>query len=162
MLRMILGQGRRRNERRREPPEDESLEEAHDDLPVEDNTDDLEPWLDCIKRVTHSVENSLQTLRIKTWVEQARKRKWKWAAEIYSGVGEKKWTHIALEWHPQIHSDLPRPQARRRPARPNARWTDELRNFFTSLQSERQWKDVCSNPDYWKTHESDFVNRDVK
>ena len=90
MLRMILGQGRRRKERRDEPPEDESWEETHDDTPEEDSRDDLEPWLDWIKRVTHSVESSLQKLRIKTWVEQARKRKWKWAAEMYSGAGEKK------------------------------------------------------------------------
>ena len=45
MLRMILGQGRRRKERRDEPPEDESWEETHDDTPEEDSRDDLEPWL---------------------------------------------------------------------------------------------------------------------
>ena len=161
MLRAVLGQGRRRIHRTPATPDGSEAtdsEEFPDNPPQEDSRDDVEPWLDWIKRVTHNVENSLQRLGIKTWVEQARKRKWKWAAKLYSGLGEQKWSHIALEWNPQIHSDAPRSTARRRPTRPNARWTDELRNFFTRLRLERAWNDVCSDPDFWKTHESNFIN----
>ena len=165
MLRAVLGQGRRRTQTAPETPDDRDATDSEDPLdapPEEDRRDELEPWLDWIKRVTHNVENNLQRLGIKTWVEQARKRKWKWAAELYSGLGERKWSHVALEWNPQVHCDAPRSTARRKPTRPNARWTDELRKFSKErLRPEQQWNDVCSNPDFWKTHENDFINRDV-
>ena len=71
-------------------------------------------------------------------------------------------SHAALEWNPQIHYDAPRPSARRRPTGPKLRWTDELRNHAKDrLQTEHEWNDVCSNPDFWKLHESTFINHDV-
>ena len=112
--------------------------------------------------MTHNAENTLQKLRIKTWIEQARNRKWKFASELFSGQGERKWTHAALEWNPQVHYDSQKPSARRRPTRPKSRWTDELRNHVKDrLRSEQEWDDVCSNPDFWKLHESTFINHDV-
>ena len=165
MLRAVLGQGRRRMQTAPETPDDRDDTDSEDPLDAaleEDRRDELEPWLDWVKRVTHNVENSLQRLGIKTWVEQARKRKWKWAAELFTGLGEQKWSHIALEWNPQEHCDARRSTARRKPTRPNARWTDELCKFSKErLRPEQQWSDVCSNPDFWKMHENDFINRDV-
>ena len=166
MLRMILGQGRRRTQRVTEQTTDQETAESEEaeavDPPEEDSRDELEPWVDWIRRVTHNVENTLKKMKIRTWVEQARKRKWKFAAELFSGTGERKWTHIALEWSPQIHSDALRPLARRKPTRPNMRWTDELQNFVKNhLRPERQWYDVCSNPVFWKTCEDQFVNANV-
>ena len=123
----------------------------------------MEPWVDWIRRVTHNVESSLQKLKIRTWVEQARKRKWRYAAELYSGRGERKWTHIALVWNPQLHSDTLRPTARRKPARPNLRWTDELQNFIKNrLQPGEAFNDVCTDPDFWTNHESTFINRIIE
>ena len=168
MLRTILGQGRRRIQgptERTSVHETADSEEEGGDLPCtpeEDSRDELEPWAEWIQRVTHNVENSLRRLKIRTWVEQARKRKWKFAAELYSGTGECKWTHLALEWNPQIHHDTIRPTARRNPTRPNLRWTDELRNFVkNNLRPERAWNEVCSSPDFWKKCEDQFVNEDV-
>ena len=168
MLRAILGQGRRRIQgatERTSVHETADSEEGEGDqscAPEEDSRDELEPWAEWIQRVTHNVENSLRRLRIRTWVEQARKRKWKFAAELYSGTGERKWTHLALEWTPQIHHDTIRPTARRNPTRPNLRWTDELHNFVkNNLRPERVWNEVCSNPDFWKKCEDQFVNEDV-
>ena len=163
MLRAILGQNRRRIQ---EPTERttpaESEEEGADDVPEEDSRDELEPWVEWIKRVTHNVENNLKRLKIRTWVEQARKRKWKFAAELYSGSGERKWTHLALEWNPQVHHDTFRPTARRNPTRPNLRWTDELHNFVKKrLSPARVWNEVCPNPDFWIECEDQFVNENV-
>ena len=163
MLRAILEHGRRRIQREVEPPDDDhASEQSAEDLPSTQVEDELEPWVDWIRRVTHNVENSLQRLRIRTWIKQARQRKWRFAAELFSGQGEQKWSHMALEWNPQLHYDAPRPSARRRPARPNLRWTDELRNHVKDrLRPEQEWNDVCSNPDFWKHHESTFINRDA-
>ena len=166
MLRAILGQGRRRIQR---PTERENVDETADseegggdDPPEEDSRDEVEPWVEWIQRVTHSVENNLKRLNIRTWVEQARKRKWRFAAELYSGLGERKWTHLALEWNPQVHHDTIRPTARRNPTRPNIRWTDELHNFVkNNLRPKRAWSEVCTNPDFWKNCEDQFVNEDM-
>ena len=93
-------------------------------------------------------------------IEQARKRKWKFAGELHSGDGEQKWTHLALRWDPQMHSDALRPTARRKPTRPNLRWTDELRTFVKEhVLPQQEWNDVCPNPDFWKMHESRFIDR---
>ena len=163
MLRAILGQGRRKiQEQIERATPAESEEEGTDVIPEQDSRDMLEPWIEWIKRVTHNVESSLKQFKIRTWVEQARKRKWKFAAELYSGCGERKWTHLALEWNPQIHHDPARPTARRNPARPNLRWTDELHNFVKNrLRPTRTWNEVCPNPDFWKRCEDQFVNEDV-
>jgi hypothetical protein len=163
MLRAILGQSRRRiQEQTERTTPAESEEEGADDVPEEDSRDELEPWVEWIKRVTHNVENNLKRLKIRTWVEQARKRKWKFAAELYSGSGERKWTHLALEWNPQVHHDTVRPTARRNPTRPNLRWTDELHNFVKKrLSPARVWNEVCPNPDFWIECEDQFVNEDV-
>ena len=165
MLRAILGQGRRKIERTTESTHAEengnSEEDGDNETPEEDDRDLLEPWVEWIQRVTHNVENILKRLNIKAWVEQARKRKWRLAAELYSGRGDQKWTHLALQWNPQMHYDGIRPTARRAPARPNLRWTDELHNFVRdNVRPERTWSEVCSNPEFWTTHESNFINRE--
>jgi hypothetical protein len=165
MLRMVLGQGRRRTQRTVLAAADhdnaESEETEADNPPEDDSRDHLEPWVEWIKRVTNNVEESLKRLNIRTWVEQAKKRKWKFAAELFSGKGERKWTHTAIEWNPQIHRDASRPLARRKPTRPNLRWADELQAFVKNhLRPERQWNDVCSDPDFWRNCEDQFVNDD--
>ena len=165
MLRMILGHGRRRTHRAQELGNgDNTSEDSQGESPAtqNDDGDELEPWVEWIRRVTHNVENTMQKLKIRTWIEQARKRKWRYAAELFSGDGERKWSHVALEWNPQVHYDPPRPSARRRPTRPKLRWTDELRNHIKDrLRPEQAWDDVCSNPDFWKLHESTFINHEV-
>ena len=163
MLRMILEQGRRRTERRHErQQEHQKSEDSEGDSASfqETEEDELETWVDWIRRVTHSVENSMKKLKIRPWIEQARKGKWKFAAELYTGSGEQKWTHVALKWNPQIHSDAPRPTARRKPTRPNLRWTDELRTYVKEqVRPVQEWNDVCLSPDFWKMHESRYINR---
>ena len=140
----------------REPLE-EDPEDSGEDLANDQNEEEnvLEPWLDWIRRVTHTAENNLQKLKIKTWTEQARKRKWRFAAELFSGSGEQKWSHLALGWNPQVHFDGTRSNARRKPARPNLRWTDELHNYVKDRpRPAQQWNAACSDLDFWKTHES--------
>ena len=165
MLRMILGQGRRRIQRASHSVNDaQESEDSEDDLAdaPDEPEDVLEPWIDWIRRVTHNAEQNLQRLKICTWIEQARKRKWRFAADLFSNSGDKKWSHISLQWNPQVHFDTPRPAARRKPTRPNLRWTDELRNYAREhLRPEQEWKDMCTDPEFWKNHEQDFITRNV-
>ena len=120
--------------------------------------EEVEPWADWIKRVTHSAEESLEKLKIKTWVEQARRRKWRWAEKLYCGTDQTKWANAVLAWNPQVHFDPPRPATRRRQAGPKKRWTDELEHFVRGLpQRHTTLKDVCTDPNFWKTYEKDYV-----
>ena len=57
--------------------QDSGSEHESEPEPQDEANSELEPWADWIKRVTHSAEESLEKLKIKTWVEQARRRKWR-------------------------------------------------------------------------------------
>ena len=157
MLRSILGQGRRRITRASHTEQDSQSE--HESEPnTEEVQDELEPWTDWIQRVTRSAEESLEKLKIKTWVEQARRRKWRWAAKLFCGTDQNKWTNIAPVWNPQVHFDHPKPTARRKQAGPKKRWTDELEHFVRNLPPQNTTlKDVCTDPNFWQTYENDYV-----
>ena len=158
MLRSILGQGRRRITRTSQTEQDSGSEHEAEPNTQEEANDELEPWAEWIRRVTHSAEESLEKLRIKTWVEQARRRKWRWAAKLYCETEQDKWTNAALAWNPQVHFDHPKPTARRKQAGPKKRWTDELEHFVRTLpQQNTTLKDVCTDPNFWQTYENDYV-----
>jgi hypothetical protein len=158
MLRSILGQGRRRITRTSQTEQDSGSEHEAEPNTQEEANDELEPWAEWIRRVTHSAEESLEKLRIKTWVEQARRRKWRWAAKLYCETEQDKWTNAALAWNPQVHFDHPKPTARRKQAGPKKRWTDELEHFVRTLpQQNTTLKDVCTDPNFWQTYEKDYV-----
>ena len=157
MLRSILGQGRRRITHASQSEQDSGSEHE-----LESNTgevqEELEPWTDWIQRVTHNAEESLEKLKIKTWVEQARRRKWRWAAKIFCEAEQDKWTATALAWNPQIHFDHPKPAARRKQAGPKKRWTDELEHFVRNLPPQNKTlRDICADPNFWITYEKDYV-----
>ena len=168
MLRLMLGQGRRRLE----PLHHDAASSGSD---VQSNTskngqpddnldekleDNLEPWVDWIKRVTHSVEASLKRLKIKNWVEQAREKKWKWAAKMWAENTNEKWSTISLLWDPQVHFDAPRPSTRRRPARPNTRWSDDIVKATQSISSRQDAQsELWRDPHFWRQHEEIYICR---
>ena len=92
MLRMMLGHGRRVIHTDSVGPD--SLEEdvqsnasntiRPEDEPPEDPRDDLEPWVEWIQRVTHHIEERVKRQGMRSWVEEARLRKWKWAQSLYA------------------------------------------------------------------------------
>ncbi len=167
MLRIILGQGRRRlrlstldatssgSDVQSNLSKDE--EQPHDVL-AESH---IEPWVDWIKRVTRSVEASMQRLKLKSWVEQARMRKWKWAAKMWTDGQDEKWSKISIRWNPQLHYDAPRPSTRRRAARPNTRWLDDIVKITQEVSPNQDahtelWRD----PNFWRQHEDKYIHRD--
>ena len=84
MLRMILGHGRRRIATATAAEPDSSGEDVQSnasnsvkpvDEPAEDPRDELEPWVDWIKRITRNVEERLKQLEMRTWIQEARLRK---------------------------------------------------------------------------------------
>ena len=164
MLRLVLGRGRRRVQNSSQDEEDlgsdvqsNVSEKTQSEAQVFSEGDDLEPWVEWIQRVTHEAEASLARLKIKTWVQQARRRKWKWAAKVICNCAEDRWARLAFEWDPRKHFDAPKPSARRRPSRPNARWFDEIDKFFTETLPQRE---LTKEMQVWIDYEEQFVNRD--
>ena len=161
MLRSMLGQGRRRVTHANRAEQDSGSEHEPELDTQEDVYEELEPWTDWIKRVTQSAEESLERLKIRTWVEQARRRKWRWASKLYCGMEPDRWTNMVLEWNPQVHYDHPKPTARRKQAGPKKRCTDELEHFVRKIPPQNMTlKDVCTDPNFWQTYEKDYMKND--
>ena len=142
MLRMILGRGRRRIETQNHDEgtsgEDDDSNAVEEEIPetgdATNQEEELEPFVDWLRRVTHEAESRLERLQIKTWVESARTRKWRWAAKIFCTHSEDRWARIAYEWDPRIHRDAGRRMARRRAAGQRKRWFDDIERFLTDQQ----------------------------
>ena len=157
MLRMILGRGRRRIEAQIQEDET-SGEDVQSNLAEEEipqiaesvnEEEEIEPFVDWIRRVTHEAESRLKRLEIKTWVESARARKWRWAARVLCTHGADRWARIAYDWDPRTHRDSGRRVARRRAAGPRKRWFDDIGKFFvetehlTAIPRQKQlWDDL--------------------
>ena len=155
---MILGRGRRRIEAQIQEDET-SGEDVQSNLAEEEipeiaesvnEEEEIEPFVDWIRRVTHEAESRLKRLEIKTWVESARARKWRWAARVLCTHGADRWARIAYDWDPRTHHDSGRRVARHRAAGPRKRWFDDIGKFFietehlTTIPRQKQhWDDLA-------------------
>ena len=168
MLRIMLGQGRRRlqpstrdsassgSDVQSNAPNDEGAQNEDSD---DDAGDQVEPWIDWIRRVTHSAEASLRRLYIKNWVEQVRTKKWKWAAKMWTHGEDEKWSKVSIRWNPQIHYDAPKPSTRRRAARPNTRWLDDIVKVTRQVSPHHAAQtELWSDPNFWRQHENTYIH----
>ena len=165
MLRIILGAPRRRVSA---PPPDtpsypqdgqaQDLSSKSTQSPdVCSNVDELEPWVDWIRRSTHEAELQLRRLHIADWITIQRCRKWEWASRV--ARDEHKWSHKVLNWDPQQHTRQRHIEhlhihchPQRRQARPKIRWCDDFvklagANWIQTTQSTSwsQMKDAYKN-----------------
>ena len=163
MLRMILRRGRRRLETQNQDDEtsgeDVQSNVAEEETPetqaTVDDQEELEPFIDWIRRVTHEAESRLQALNIKTWVESARARKWRWASKILCTHGADRWARIAYDWDPRVHHDAGRRIARRREAGQRKRWFDDIGKFFVEIHHSPS---IPCQREHWDNLEECFVN----
>ena len=114
------------------PPTPEQQQQHTDD--DTDETTDLEPWVDWIRRCTHEVEARMKKLRLDDWVTLQRRRKWRWAHKIATTT-QDTWTTIALQWDPTLDRQL---DARRRTGRPTPRWTDDIIDHIRQCKTMAQ------------------------
>ncbi|CAE8615196.1 unnamed protein product, partial [Polarella glacialis] len=81
----------------------------------EEDQEQLEPWLDWIKRLTHTAEDQMRMEGIDDWVRQQRRRKWKWAGHAARRT-DGRWSTTIIHWTPT--------DGRRRVGHPGKRWID--------------------------------------
>ena len=120
----------------------------------------LEPWVDWLRRTTRSVEEHLDKLKIESWVHQARRRKWNWAARV-ANMSDDRWTKRLLMWRPELHFDGFASRAGRRQARPKTRYDDELSSFVHKfLNFHEHWTVIAQNAFAWSQLADRFVEDD--
>ena len=66
-----------------------------DDDGDDDAMDDLEPWVDWIKRCTHDVEARLKKLKLDDWTTMQKRRKWRWAGKL-ARCDDDDWMLMAI------------------------------------------------------------------
>ena len=111
MLRILLAPGRRIAMHKGHSVTTGSSEVSAEKLSTNDvheleEPEMLEPWADWVRRVTHQIENQMKRLQIKSWVCQARARKWKYAGRVASHASDR-WTHRLFHCDPEVFFDGP-------------------------------------------------------
>ena len=155
---------RMNNEEDNEPTSDEDVDsdaDACEALPPEDSIheqEDPEPWVEWIKRTTHTVEGHMQKLHIECWTRQVRRRQWKWAQRV-AEFSDNRWAKIAANWNPQLHFDGRQSKAMRRQSRPKQRWEHHFNAFLKNKYGyECVWSDLAKDAKRWAELEDLFVN----
>ena len=126
------------------PRDVESIASEQPLIAAMEDEEALEPWVDWIRRCTHEAEKQIADLGIEDWVSIHRRRKWRWARCVAIDQSNK-WTLKALTWDPTLD---PWYTPRRRPGRPQTRWTDDLvQHVTTSTQSAEERSQIHNNND---------------
>jgi hypothetical protein len=107
--------------------------------------------VDWIQRVTHEAEEQMHRYDVPCWVEEVRRRKFRWAGHV-ARREDGRWTRRILQWTPDGKRDR---------GRPNLRWVDSIRTFFSRLLGEAAgedtWIDVAQDREGWHAHEGNYV-----
>ena len=86
---------------------------------VQEDGQMTETWVEWIARATHTVEEAMQSLGLKGWVEAQRLRKEQLADRIHCTSGNR-WSKRVLHWQPE--------GGFRRVGRPRTKWSDYWKN----------------------------------
>ena len=59
-------------------------------------TEELEPWPDVLKRTAQWTEEQLAKANLRQWIAQWRRRKWQWASKLLD-KDNNKWSAVATK-----------------------------------------------------------------
>ena len=177
MLRKMLGSGRRAKPEGAGEQHEETEPEGADagqgvgsksssdnDVSSEDDDDsqgaeeaddedkkDKESWVEWMRRTARVACLAMEKANVPDWVEEQRRRKWRWAGHIMRR-DDMRWSWRFALWEPFTRGS-------RNVGRPARRWEDILEKFGSTRGFS--WKDLArdSREDrgIWKRQEADFV-----
>ena len=98
---------------------------------------EVETWVDWVKRTTKLAERQMAKIGIDSWVLQYRRRKWQWAGQLIRD-NHDKCSHKLLCWEPKLEA-----QARGGRGIPRIRWDDEL------TATAGDWKTKAKDAAVW-------------
>jgi hypothetical protein len=159
MLRKILGLGRKRTscapqaaddtDGREVGSSDSDDSETDDDANEELEVVEEETWIEWIVRVTDIAENEARKAKITDWVQEQRKRKWRWAGHVMRRT-DGRWSRKVLEWIPEA--------GRRRVGHPVKRWEDCIQAYLREAGFE-SWAEKAADRDAWEKMRHGFAAR---
>ena len=153
MLRAILGKPRRL----RQPTASDTQatsEDSQADQELEElgEEEQLDSWVDWLKRTTSEATDALEKVGAEDWVTVLRRRKWLWAGRVCRHSGER-WTSKIMHWTPE--------EGLRSVGRPRSRWQDQLNSFSKTLpgfeEDEHAWQLLLQSLQTEQALASDFV-----
>ena len=154
MLRLIVGTPRRNHQPSRCTNEQATMHPSATtgthELLADTNKDDLEPWVDFIKRATHIAEATISKQNISQWTTAYLRRKWRWAQRLTT-VPDNRWCRLITKWKPTTTEHRP---VYRRQGRPRKRWRDDIDDYFDKIGTNNWYetgKAVC------RQHEEKFI-----
>ena len=160
MLTAILGKGRLRAQQdgdnqaedssgKSDRHESSSTSSSEEETPMELIQEEcLESWVDWKRRVTHEALDALKKVGLADWVEEQRRRLWRWSGHVARRV-DGRWSTRLLHWTPE---------GTRAQAHPLTRWSDVLIGFQHALpDADDSWIDWAQCRGAWALLEDDFV-----
>jgi hypothetical protein len=107
-----------------------------------------EDWISFVKWLTHDCEAEMQRLRYSTWVEAARRKKWRFAAKTVR-ASDHRWSQRLLEWRPFF-----RCVPHRNVGHPMRRWEDPIVEVAGG-----DWTAAARDKTLWTLLEDGFVEK---
>ena len=135
MLRMILGHGRRKL-----GPDD----------------DELEPWVDWLKRTTREAEKKLKEIGVETWTVTYRRRKWKWASHV-ANMSAGRPAYATAAWNAEFTSEKGR-----QVGHPSTRWSDSITHILELHNISVSWLEAAQDTNLWASLEEAYVEDSVR
>ena len=107
-----------------------------------------EDWTENVQRTTREAENLMKDAGYRTWAEEQRSRKWRFAGKV-ARVGETKWSYRLLRWKPFFRCS---PQ--RCVGHPHRRWEDSIVEMAGD-----EWVEAAADQELWAALEPAYVSR---
>ena len=111
----------------------------------------VEEYVEWIQAATRKTDKLMTQFNVQDWVEEQRRRKWKWAKKV-ACRSDERWTHEIAKWDPE--------EVKIR-GRPKTRWSDEINTYLTrvsgSMHKGSDWLKVAIDCKVWQNYEEDFA-----
>jgi hypothetical protein len=137
----------------------DSDESARISVAPEKGDEELEPWVDWIRRVTHEIEENLERAGLEDWVLTQRRRKFRWAGHVCRR-DDGRWSTRLLMWQPEAGPRQGGKGRGRQQSRPKRRWEDSLVKFMDCFSNPCDWKFIAHSRDEWQKLEEAYIKMD--
>jgi hypothetical protein len=109
--------------------------------------EEAENWAEWIKRATNLAEAAAKKAGLVDWVEEQRRRKWRWAGHV-ARRDDGRWSRRLLRWEPH--------GGRRSWGRPALRWEDTICQFMRN--KGEAWLEAAQDRFKWSSWEDEFAS----
>ena len=121
-------------------------EEDGEDDEEQDVEKQKETWVEWMVRTAGLVDGALQRAKVPDWVEEQKRRKWRWAGHV-ARREDGRWSRRLMDWVPT--------KGGRRIGRPAVRWEDDLNKFGRAIGAD--WRMLAQDRGSWDAEEDHYV-----